>query len=94
MTFHANCDIDILKLDKIFAEEVILFHTLPLQAAKESLGKNFSINLIENSLLRKIEEIYEHVSDVLNSEIKNNLDAYYEYILEKVKTDYLIKISN
>ncbi len=53
-----------------------------------------SLNLIENSLLRKIKEIYEHVSDVLNSEIKNNLDAYYEYILEKVKTDYMIKISN
>lgn len=35
----------------------------------------------------------ERISDTVSIEIKNNPDAYYEYIFEKVKTEYMIKVS-
>ncbi|OCA10263.1 hypothetical protein XM61_03130, partial [Acinetobacter pittii] len=34
----------------------------------------------------------ERISDTVSIEIKNNPDAYYEYIFEKVKTEYMIKV--
>ncbi|WP_336965325.1 hypothetical protein [Acinetobacter pittii] len=54
-------DADILKLDETFAKEGIPFHARPLQAAREILGKNFSINLMENPLVIEIKEAYERL---------------------------------